>query len=445
MFKSSTAATILFAAQFFLAPQTAFAQTASASVEVMVTQPQPVAAGTSFDYVIHVNNEGPDNAANLTLSFPLPAGIAFQSESVPAGWSCNSITPGTVGPTVICTTPTLAPGSDAFTITASSAPDASGTFSTTATVTSTTPDPNSNDNSFAIDVIVQPSSDFSTALSASPNPVNAGANLTWTMTVTNNGPSSGINDSVDLPLPPPTTFVSVAAPPGWSCVTPSVGSNGTVTCSLTSTINSGASAMFTVVSHVPSSLAAGTTLSATATSSSPDDSIPANDSASASVQSAILFDLGITKTRTPSPVLPGSSQQYTIVVSNFGPSDASGVTMTDVLPAPLRFTSIAAPAGWSCTTPAVGTNGTITCSIPSMIASNVATFTLSVVVDPATTQGTPINNTASVAASAPDSNGSNNSSTASAFVVSSVPTMSALMLALLAAILAAMALVVLKT
>jgi uncharacterized repeat protein (TIGR01451 family) len=66
--------------------------------------------------------------------------------------------------------------------------------------------------------------------------------------------------------------------------------------------------------------------------------------------------------------------------------------------------------------PTAGTNGTITCSIPSMIASDTATFTLSAVVDPATASGTAINNTASVAASVPDSNSANNSATASAAV-----------------------------
>jgi uncharacterized repeat protein (TIGR01451 family) len=418
MSKSSIAAAILVAVPFLFDPKPAAALTASASIQVFVAQPQPVAAGANFDYVIHVDNEGPDDAANLALSFPLPAGIAFQSEVVPAGWSCNSIAPGTVAETITCTAPTLAPGSNLFTITASSPPTASGTFSTIATVSSTTPDPSDHDNSFAIDVLIQPSDDFSIAVSASPNPVNAGTNLTWTMTVTNNGPSTAVNASADLPLPVPITFVSFAASPGWSCTTPSAGTNGTVTCSLTTAMNSATSATITVVSHVPSSLAAGTTLSSTATVSSPDDSIPANDFATASAQSAVSFDLGITKSRTAAPVIPGSSQQYTIAVTNFGPSDASDGTMTDVLPAPLRFTSLSAPGGWSCTMPAAGTNGTITCSIPSMIATDLATFTLNVVIDPATAPGTAINNTAGVAASTPDFNGVNNASTASAVVAS---------------------------
>ncbi|MGH9143190.1 MAG: hypothetical protein ACRD3J_14365, partial [Thermoanaerobaculia bacterium] len=161
-----------------------------------------------------------------------------------------------------------------------------------------------------------------------------------------------------------------------------------------------------------------------ATVSSPDDGFPINDSATASVQTAVAFDLSITKTRTPAIASPGSSQQYTIVVTNNGPSDAPSVTMTDVLPVPLKFVSIVSPGGWSCTAPAPGTNGTITCSIPSLVAGAIANFTLNVTIDPATTAGTTINNTATVASSAPDSNNANNSA-ASSTVVATPPDVTA--------------------
>ena len=403
-------------ALFFFSPNEAAAQLASASIQVTVAQPQPVAAGTNFDYVVNVSNEGPDDAVNPTLTFPLPSGVSFESEVVPVGWSCNSIAPGTMAPTVTCTAATLPPGTVSFTITASTPPTAAGTFSTTATVSSTTPDPNGNDNSAEVDVTVSIQSDFSMALTASPNPVTAGTNLTWTMTVTNNGPSTGMNATASLPLPSSTTFVSVSAPAGWSCTTPAVGANGTVACSLTGTLNASAAAPFTVVSNVSSSLPAGSTISATATISSPDDMVPANDSATASVQSAASADLGITKTLAPSPALPGTTLQYTIVVTNNGPSDASNVTMTDVLPASLLFASLSSPGGWSCTTPPAGSSGTVTCSLPSMTAGNAATFTLNATINPAATAGTSINNTATVASSVADSNSANNSATAPATV-----------------------------
>ena len=276
---------------FCLVPQFAIAVqllSASASVEVSVAQMQPVAAGANFDYVIHVNNEGPDDAASATLNFPLPGGVVFQADSVPAGWSCTAPAPGSGG-TINCTAATLPPGTATFTITASTPPTASGTFSTTASITSATPDPDANDNSFDVDVLVQPSTDFSVTVAGNPNPVTAGTNLTWTMTVTNNGPSTASAASVSLPLPAPTTFVSLAAPAGWTCTTPSVGTNGTISCSLSATMNSATQATFTIVSSVPASVAGGTTLSATASVSAPADTIPANDSATASVTSRRSF------------------------------------------------------------------------------------------------------------------------------------------------------------
>jgi uncharacterized repeat protein (TIGR01451 family) len=414
------------AALFFAVPSysPAHAASASASVQVAVAQPQPVPAGADFDYVINVSSEGPDDAANVQLTFPLPGGTSFQAANVPAGWVCNPIAPGTMAPTVTCTTPLFAPGTATFTITASTPPTASGTFSTTATVSSTTPDPSDNDNTFPIDVLVQPSTDFSAMLSAAPDPVTAGSNVTWTMTATNNGPSTASDATVDLPLPAETTFVSLSVPVGWSCTTPSVGSNGTVSCSLTGS-NPSAAATFTVVSHVLSSTPAGTPIGMTATVSSVFDPVPANDFASASAQSAVTFDLNITKTRDPGLVVPGGSLQYTIVVTNSGPSDAPAVTMTDVLPAPLRFTSLSTVAGWSCSTPTAGTNGTVTCSISSMPASTAATWILNVTIDPAASNGTPVNNTATVSSTTPESNTLNNSSTAAAAAVGTPPNVTA--------------------
>jgi uncharacterized repeat protein (TIGR01451 family) len=110
-------------------------------------------------------------------------------------------------------------------------------------------------------------------------------------------------------------------------------------------------------------------------------------------------------------VIPGGPLHYRITVTDNGPSDAASVIMTDALPAQLRFTAISVPAGWSCTTPPAGTNGTIVCSRAPMAAGNVAVFALDVVVDPATAAGTAVNNTATVATSSSDPNGANNSST----------------------------------
>jgi hypothetical protein len=52
-------ATIAIAALLAISPRGASAQVASASIQVTVAQPQPVAAGTNFDFTVNVSNEGP--------------------------------------------------------------------------------------------------------------------------------------------------------------------------------------------------------------------------------------------------------------------------------------------------------------------------------------------------------------------------------------------------
>jgi uncharacterized repeat protein (TIGR01451 family) len=64
----------------------------------------------------------------------------------------------------------------------------------------------------------------------SPNPVAAGANITYTQVVTNSGPSAADNATVVAVVPTNTTFVSMTAPVGWSCLSPPVGGTGSVVC-----------------------------------------------------------------------------------------------------------------------------------------------------------------------------------------------------------------------
>ena len=114
-----------------------------------------------------------------------------------------------------------------------------------------------------------------------PDPVTAGHNLTYTMTVTNNGPDLAVTPSLSDTLPPGTTFVSLTWPEDWSCTTPAVGEDGPISCSRTSM--GVVSEAFTLVVAVDPSVAAGTVLSNTVTVSSPTtaDPTPGNNSATA--------------------------------------------------------------------------------------------------------------------------------------------------------------------
>ncbi|MCU1348451.1 MAG: conserved repeat domain protein, partial [Acidobacteria bacterium] len=51
---------------------------------------------------------------------------------------------------------------------------------------------------------------ISVVKTASPDPATAGANVTYTITASNEGPADAVNMTVTDPLPASTTFVSIA-------------------------------------------------------------------------------------------------------------------------------------------------------------------------------------------------------------------------------------------
>ena len=120
-------------------------------------------------------------------------------------------------------------------------------------------------------------------------------------------------------------------------------------------------------------------------------------------------DLSITKTTASASVAPGDAITYSIAVHNAGPDDAASVQMTDALPAHTVFLSVKAPAGWSCSTPAVGASGTVTCTKGTLASGASAAFQLQVQVESNTPSGTTIVNAASVDSSTKDPDTSNNS------------------------------------
>ncbi len=391
--------------------------TVGASADLSVTKtdsPDPVTAGTNLTYTITVTNAGPSNAATVSLSDTLPAGTTFVSLPAVAGWTC------TTGATVACSNPSFGVGSAVFTLTVAVAPGTStGTvISNTATASSATTDPTPGNNSgTATTTVGTGSADLSVTKTDAFDPTVGGINLTYTLTVTNAGPSNATTASLSDTLPAGTTFVSLASPGGWSCTTPAVGSGGTVSCSFAS-LPIGSSVFTLTVALAPTTTGV---ISNTATvSSATTDPNPANDSDTETTTVGSAADLSVTKVDTPDPVTAGTNLTYTITANNAGPSNAPSASLTDTLPAGTTFVSLSSAAGWSCTTPAVGAGGTVTCTHASMPLGN-AVFTLIVQVGTTVPNNTVLSNTAAVTSLASDLNQGNESSTATTTVVNTTP------------------------
>lgn len=113
-------------------------------------------------------------------------------------------------------------------------------------------------------------------------------------------------------------------------------------------------------------------------------------------------DVAVTKTDAPDPVTAGRNITYTAVVTNNGPDRATGVTLTDALPAGVTLVSARSTQG-NCT----GTT-TVTCNVGALDSGQTATVTIVV----KTTAAGTVRNTAQVSANQDDPTAANNSATA---------------------------------
>jgi uncharacterized repeat protein (TIGR01451 family) len=149
-----------------------------------------------------------------------------------------------------------------------------------------------------------------------------------------------------------------------------------------------------------------------------------NDSSTAvTVIPSVSADLGVTKTVDSDQSLPDKDITYTIQVGNSGSGAADNAQLSDTLPGDLTFVSVqASDQAWSCSTPAVGSGGTVTCTNSSVAPSGGTTFTLIAHIPAGKPAGTTYENIASVTSSN-DSNTENNSDVAFTTIVAAVPTL----------------------
>lgn len=346
-------------------------------------------AGSNAVYQLLVKNDGPFGAQSVTVADPLPAGIAS------ASWTCGSATGGGV-----CGAPS---GGGALNDTNASLPSGS---SLTYTFTMTVPSGYTGDLTNVATVTPGPAtSNAGTACTAAGSLFNAATGRctasdtdTRTLPVISISKSTNIGGATFVPGNSVTYFIDVsntgAAPADGALISDSV-PNGIAnfnswTCAPVSgsaviSPNTGSGVLSATVSSFPAGAVVRCTINATIAASPPitvtNTAIanlgnggfcsPGNTPlpCSASVSNPTAPQLNITKTSTPSGTyLPGQPLNYTITVTNVGAVTASGVSVTDTVPA------LVAVSGWNCVASGGGNCGSVASGIGNAIALSGASL-----------------------------------------------------------------------
>jgi uncharacterized repeat protein (TIGR01451 family) len=222
--------------------------------------PDPVAAGGVLTYTAVASNEGPSAIPNAQLTLTLPAGVTFESLTPAAGWSCSTPAVGQPVSSVTCTNAAFAVGSASFTLSVRvGAATPGGTVLTAGgALTGGIPDSQGGDTTPSTTTTVSSAASLSATKTAT-GPFTPGATITYTIVVTNGGPSAqGDNpgDEVTDVLPAPLQLVSASASSG-TAVADTV--NDTVTWN--GSIAAGASVTITIQAAIPPGTPSGTTIS----------------------------------------------------------------------------------------------------------------------------------------------------------------------------------------
>jgi uncharacterized repeat protein (TIGR01451 family) len=402
--------------------------TAVADVTVQKSaNPSPVQAGTPLTFVITARNNGPSTAQTVVTTDTMPGNaVLTQLPVVTGGGGCVSPPLGTTGGTITCTWAAIAAATQ-FTATYVVRPltsAAGGTVVNSVAITTTTLESNAANNTATTTTPVTPAQiDMLVNKTDSVDPVVLGQTTTYTVTVTNAGPSFANNvtmvDTFPLGGTATATFsyqgsLTINPPAIGTCTEPAIGAtSGTLNCAVPGLAN-GQSAIITYVMRAESiaSGVSGTTYNTATVSATEPETQPANNSTTQATTTRKTADLAITKS-APASATPGTTFNYVLLVTNNGPNPSVGAVVTDTLPAGLVFQS----ASPGC----VFVSPKVTCTLGTLVNGASTTLTIGVRVSSPFTGTLPIVNTASVATvNEVDPVSPNNSSSASTVLDASV-------------------------
>lgn len=282
------------------------------------------------------NNNGPSPVTSVKVTDAVPATILSPSFTASSGTYNNN--------TGDWTGLNLANGENAvLTLSGTVSASATGNLTNTATVAPPTgvTDTNSANNTSTDTDTLTPRADLSITKTDNQTIVNKGSPITYTITVTNNGPSTinsvKVTDAVPAAIVSPTFTPNTgsynSSTGDWTGLSLAAGQSATL--NLSGTVS--ASASGTIKNTATVAPLAGVT-----------DPNPANDSSTdtdAVAGTSENIDLSIEKTDNQTSAIPGKPITYTITVTNNGPGTVESVNVTDAIPADIQDPIFSAPDG----------------------------------------------------------------------------------------------------
>jgi uncharacterized repeat protein (TIGR01451 family) len=348
-----------------------------------------VGIGERFSYYVTVENDGPADAAAVTLIDTLPVGVTFvsaESEDLECTHSGRHVT---------CTTPMLPLDGAAEVALRVEAPNEVGTIVNEAVVTSSvTGELDSSSNTTSLETGVGTDADlliYTVADEAAP-----GDPIHFFLSIVNDGPQSTHAVSLRNTLPAGVTLQS-ATPTQGACAPPS---GRELKCAL------GTLPPFEMVEVelVVSGAAEGIfrNLASVEAEAPFDPDLENNhDVATAVIGTPAVADLAVYQDPANEPAGAGSRFTYLLSVDNDGPAKAIGVSLTDELPDGVTYV---AADGLPC----VEAAGVVTCAVGELAAGASAEVALEVEVP--NEVGTLVNEVAVTSGTA-DFDASNNTNT----------------------------------
>jgi uncharacterized repeat protein (TIGR01451 family) len=347
--------------------------------------------GTTTTYTVVVTNNGPSNVTGATITDNIPVGTTWSYTALATGGATGFTASGTTNISDVVNMPN---GSTiTYTVVVTIPSSFTGNLVNTASVAPpagvTDPD---NTNDSQTDTDTQNSvADLSITKTDGSATYTPGTTTTYTVVVTNNGPSNVTGATVTDNIPVGTTWSYTALATGGA-----TGFTASGTTNISDVVNmpNGSTITYTVVVTIPSSFTGNLVNTASvappAGVTDPDNT---NDSQTDTDTQNSVADLSITKTDGSATYTPGTTTTYTVVVTNNGPSNVTGATVTDNIPVGTTWSYTALATGGATGFTASGT--TNISDVVNMPNGSTITYTV-VVTIPSSFTGNLVN-TASVA------------------------------------------------